>query len=202
MGDFRQLPAVLDTWAGTAVDKPLRHSQLMLDLAGGWRHELTENKRSDARIFDLVRSLRVDEPGETPLQEALQTARRLFPCKPGVPDTTLTMSHAQRMAINASANRRLAPADAQLVQPEEGPDTAEQNKPRLMGVWPGLRLIGAGGAIKKGTFVTVAACGDNIALESGAELTPQELSSQTRLAAVAREATKRLGQARARGLRR
>ena len=49
VGDFRQLP-VLDTWAGTFVNKPLRHSQLMLDLAGGWRHELTENKRSDARI--------------------------------------------------------------------------------------------------------------------------------------------------------
>ena len=36
VGDFRQLPAVLDTWAGTPVNKPLRHSQLMLDLAGGW----------------------------------------------------------------------------------------------------------------------------------------------------------------------
>ena len=102
VGDFRQLPAVLDTWAGTPVNKPLRHSQLMLDLAGGWRHELTENTRSDARIFDLVRSLRVDEPDEMPLEEALQTARRLFPRKPGVPDTTLTISHAQRMA-NADA---------------------------------------------------------------------------------------------------
>ncbi|MCR9130903.1 MAG: hypothetical protein NXI12_15465 [Alphaproteobacteria bacterium] len=144
VGDFRQLPAVLDTWAGTPVNKPLRHSQLMLDLAGGWRHELTENKRSDARIFDLVRSLRVDEPDEMPLEEALQTARRLFPRKPGVPDTTLTISHAQQMAINADASRRLAPADAQLVEPEEGPDTAEQNKSQPMRVWPGLRLIGAG----------------------------------------------------------
>ena len=155
VGDFRQLPAVLDTWAGTPVNKPLRHSQLMLDLAGGWRHELTENKRSDARIFDLVRSLRVDEPDEMPLEEALQTARRLFPRKPGVPDTTLTISHAQRMAVNADANRRLAPANAQLVEPEEDPDTAEQNKSQPMRVWPGLKLIGAGGAIKKGTFVTL-----------------------------------------------
>ena len=154
-------------FAGTPVNKPLRHSQLTLDLAGGWRHELTENKRSDARIFDLVRSLRVDEPDEMPLEEALQTARRLFPRKPGVPDTTLTISHAQRMAVNADANRRLAPANAQLVEPEEDPDTAEQNKSQPMRVWPGLKLIGAGGAIKKGTFVTVAACGDNIALESG-----------------------------------
>ena len=106
VGDFRQLPAVLDTWAGTPVNKPLRRSQLMLDLAGGWRHELTENKRSDARIFDLVRSLRVDEPDEMPLEEALQTARRLFPRKPGVPDTTLTISHAQRTAVNAERAAR------------------------------------------------------------------------------------------------
>ena len=169
-GRLPAAPAVLDTWAGTPVNKPLRHSQLMLDLAGGWRHELTENKRSDARIFDLVRSLRVDEPDEMPLEEALQTARRLFPRKPGVPDTTLTISHAQRMAVNADANRRLAPANAQLVEPEEDPDTAEQNTSQPMRVWPGLKLIGAGGAIKKGTFVTVAACGENIGLESGAKL--------------------------------
>ena len=34
VGDFRQLSAVRDTWAGTPVNKPLRHSQLML-AAGG-----------------------------------------------------------------------------------------------------------------------------------------------------------------------
>ena len=74
------------------------------------------------------------------------------------------------MAVNADANRRLAPAaNAQLVEPEEDPDTAEQNKLQPMRVWPGLKLIGAGGAIKKGTFVTVAACRDNIALESGSQ---------------------------------
>ena len=44
LGDFRQLPAVLDSWAGRA---PLEHSQLIRDLAGGHRHELTENMRSD-----------------------------------------------------------------------------------------------------------------------------------------------------------
>ena len=41
--DFRQLPAVLDSWAGQPISAPLEHSQLVLDLAGGHRHELTEN---------------------------------------------------------------------------------------------------------------------------------------------------------------
>ena len=43
LGDFRQLPAVLDSWAGRPISAPLEHSQLIRDLAGGHRHELTEN---------------------------------------------------------------------------------------------------------------------------------------------------------------
>ena len=34
--------------------------------------------------------------------------------------------------------------------------TATQNSPQSMRVWPGLRLIGAGGKIPKGVFVAVA----------------------------------------------
>ena len=35
--------------------------------------------------------------------------RELFPSKPGWPDTTLVISHSKRMAVNAAANRALAP---------------------------------------------------------------------------------------------
>ena len=35
LGDFRQLPAVLDSWAGRPISAPLEHSQLVRDLAGG-----------------------------------------------------------------------------------------------------------------------------------------------------------------------
>ena len=45
LGDFRQLPA----------------GQLIRDLAGGHRHELTENMRSDPGIFNFVKWLRVGE---------------------------------------------------------------------------------------------------------------------------------------------
>ena len=60
LGDFRQLPAVLDSWAGRPISAPLEHSQLIRDLAGGHRHELTEN-RSDPGIFNFVKWLRVGE---------------------------------------------------------------------------------------------------------------------------------------------
>ena len=63
LGDFRQLPAVLDSWAGRLVSAPLEHSQLIRDLACGCRRELTENMRSDPGIFNFVKWLRVGEEG-------------------------------------------------------------------------------------------------------------------------------------------
>ena len=31
LGDFRQLPAALDSWAGQPISAPLEHSQLVLE---------------------------------------------------------------------------------------------------------------------------------------------------------------------------
>ncbi|CAE7497464.1 unnamed protein product, partial [Symbiodinium microadriaticum] len=111
LGDFRQLPAVLDAFGGAPVTKPLRDSRLLHDLAGGCYHELTENHRSDEAIFGFLRYLRVDEAEEPPLREALQLARERFPRR-GQPDTCLVISHANRMRLNEQHNRRLAPAEA------------------------------------------------------------------------------------------
>ena len=61
LGDFRQLPAVLDAFGGAPVTKPLKDSRLLHDLAGGCYHELSENHRSDEAIFGFLRYLRVDE---------------------------------------------------------------------------------------------------------------------------------------------
>ena len=61
LGDFRQLPAVLDSWAGRPISAPLEHGQLIRDLAGAHRHELTENMRSDPGIFNFAKWLRVGE---------------------------------------------------------------------------------------------------------------------------------------------
>ena len=72
------LPAVLDSWAGQPISAPLEHSQLVLDLAGGHRHELTENMRSDPGIFDFVKWLQVGESSAPALEEAKARARELF----------------------------------------------------------------------------------------------------------------------------
>ena len=72
-----------------AISAPLEHSQLIRDLAGG-------HMRSDPGIFNFVKWLRVGEEA-------------CYPSKPGWPDTTLVISHSKRMAVNAAANRALAP---------------------------------------------------------------------------------------------
>ena len=118
LGDFRQLPAVLDSWAGRPISAPLGHSQLVRDLAGGHRHKLTENMRSDPGIFNFVKWLRVGEEACPTLEQAKARLKELFPSKPGWPDTTLVISHSKRMAVNAAANRALAPEASKLLELE------------------------------------------------------------------------------------
>ena len=188
LGDFRQLPAVLDSWAGRPISAPLEHSQLVRDLAGGHRHELTENMRSDPGIFDFVKWLRVGEEACPTLEQAKARLKELFPSKPGWPDTTLVISHSKRMAVNAAANRALAPEGSKLLELEVihidlgGCDKCiTQNSPQSMRVWPGLRLIGAGGKIPKGVFVAVAEVEpDGVRLDNGMRLKNQELLRATR----------------------
>ena len=59
LGDFRQLPAVLDSFAGAEVCRELKDSQLLHDLAGGWCHELSERWRFDEGVFSFLQWLRV-----------------------------------------------------------------------------------------------------------------------------------------------
>ena len=99
------------------------------------------------------------------------------------------------MAVNAAANRALAPEASKLLQLEmqvihidlgcyESAPTQNgcdnfiptQNSPQSMRVWPGLRLIGAGGKIPKGVFVAVAEVEpDGVRLDNGMRLKNQEL---------------------------
>ena len=171
LGDFRQLPAVQDAFGGSQVLRSLKDSQLLHDLAGGCVHELTENQRSDETIFRFLRWLRVDEPEQPPLREAVQAARERF-LRRGHPDTCLVISHAHRMAINERENRRLAPEGALLVEHRaQGP--AGTNQPQTMRVWPGLRLVGAGGRVPKGCFATVREVGEErISLDDGQSFAP------------------------------
>ena len=180
LGDFRQLPAVLDSFAGAEVCRELKNSQLLHDLAGGWCHELSERWRFDEQIFEFLTWLRVDEAEQVSLPEALREARQRFPRR-GEPDVSLVISHAKRLQINDRENRRLAPPGA-LVLRYEARGAVPTNAPQTMRVWPGLRLIGAGGKVQKGTFVTVEAVeGDVVRLESGQSFAGQELLKHTRL---------------------
>ena len=179
LGDFRQLPAVLDSFAGAEVCRELKDSQLLHDLAGGWCHELSERWRFDEGVFSFLQWLRVDEAEQVPLREAVQMARQRFPRR-GEPEVCLLISHAKRLQINERENRRRAPEDALLVQ-YAGPETAGTNAPQTMRVWPGLRLVGAGGKVQKGVFVTVSEVGERVSLESGQSFEPRELLKHTRL---------------------
>ena len=127
LGDFRQFPAIMDNFAGTPVQRELKHCQLLHDLTDGWHHELTENMRSDPGIFDFLTWMRVDEPREQPLAEALQAARERFP-RQGEPDVSLVISHAHRIRINARDNRRLAPPEAVTIEysPARRPPTCRK----------------------------------------------------------------------------
>ena len=198
---------MLESWAGRPISAPLEHSQLVRDLAGGHRHELTENMRSDPGIFNFVKWLRVGEEACPTLEQAKARLRELFPSKPGWPDTTLVISHSKRMAVNAAANRALAPEGSKLLElethvihidlgcyetvptqngcdnfiPTNGCSQTTQNSPQSMRVWPGLRLIGAGGKIPKGVFVAVAEVEpDGVRLDNGMRLKNQELLRATR----------------------
>ncbi|CAE7240346.1 unnamed protein product [Symbiodinium natans] len=164
MGDFRQLRAVMDSFAGARVERRLKDSDLLRDLAAGYYHELSENQRSDERIFRFIGWLRVGEPEEVPLAEAIRVARREFPRRPGEhPDVCLVISHAHRVQINERENRRLAPPDAVLIA-------------RLPG------LVGAGGKVPRGVFVTVAEVGaEKVTLDGGQQFSHAELLRQTRL---------------------
>ena len=99
----------------------------------------------------------------------------------GWPDTTLVISHSKRMAVNAAANRALAPEGSKLLELDVIHIDSPQNSPQSMRVWPGLRLIGAGGKIPKGVFVAVAEVEpDGVRLDNGMRLKNQELLRATR----------------------
>ena len=131
MGDFKQLPAVLDS---------LKDSDLLWDLASGYCHELLEKQRSDERIFRFI-WLRVGEAEEVPLAEAVRVARREFPR----PHVCLV---AHKVQINERENRKLAAQDAVLIEHKEA-GAPTTNSPQTMRVWPGLKLVGAGGKVAK-----------------------------------------------------
>ena len=141
-------------------------------------YELSERWRFDDGVFSLLQWLRVDEAEQVPLCEAVQMARQRFPWR-GEPEVCLVISHAKRLQINERENRRRAPEDALLVQYAAG-DGGHQCAPNHES-GTGVRLVGAGGKVQKGVFVTVSEVGERVTLESGQSFEPRELLKHTRL---------------------
>jgi hypothetical protein len=180
LGDFKQFASVVNSWYGCSLRTELKDSEMLKGLAQGCYHVLTENRRSDQTIFDFITSLKIDEPGELDLETALERARALFPVTGATPDTTLVISHARRIAINKRVNEKLKPPDAICIKAphEKQADNACQD----MHVWPGLRLIGAGGRVHKGLFVCVTACdSETVSLDNGLVLEHEAVQKCLRL---------------------
>ena len=188
LGDFRHFrTAVLDSWAGRPISAPLEHSQLIRDLAGGHRHELTENTRSDPGIFNFVKWLRVGEKacpagaGQGEAEGALPLQARVAGHHAG---------HQPQQAYGRERSGKPRPGAGGLQAPRVGShgvlrvgtnQTAPQNSPQSMRVWPGLRLMKAGRKIPKGVFVAVAEVEpDGVRLDNGMRLKNQELLRATR----------------------
>ena len=167
LGDFRQLPAVLDSWAGRPISAPLEHSQLIRDLAGG--HRLTENMRSDPGIGCGGRGGGVPHAGagQGKAEGALPLQARVA-------------GHHAGHQPEASKLLELEVIHMGCYEAGTCGCTATQNSPQSMRVWPGLRLIGAGGKIPKGVFVAVAVEPDGVRLDNGMRLKNQELLRATR----------------------
>ena len=107
LGDFRQLPAVLDSFAGAEVCRELKDSQLLHDLAGGGCcHELSERWRFDEGVSSFLQWLRVDEAEQVPLREAVQMARQRFPRRgePEVPGHLPRQATADQRARESQAS--------------------------------------------------------------------------------------------------
>jgi hypothetical protein len=183
-GDFGQYQAVAESWCGCPVSEgSLENSHMLLEMCDGNRLTLTENKRSDAKLFDFYTGLRCGMADARDLQGALTDARRLFPANDGTtrPDFTLTMSHKRRVVINRQQNQLLKPSDATFIRAPVA--TRAGNQPQSMWIWPGMQLIGAGGKCLKGLFYTVETIMDDVLfLNTGQKLTRGECVRSLRLA--------------------
>ena len=141
---------------------------MLFDLAGACYMQLTENKRSDQVLFDFYSGIRTMS-----LEDALIKGRQEFPVTEARPNYTLVISHDKRKRINRQLNLQERPRDAIFIRAPK--ITSQGNAPQNMWIWPGLRMLGAGGKCLKGVFYEIEECdNDVVKLKSGEELTHDE----------------------------
>ena len=188
--DFGQFPPICEHWAGSPVPEgALEQSDMLFEMCGGHRLTLTENMRSDARLFGFYTTLGSN------LEEALSRARKMFPVTKRPARYTLTMSHQQRVKINRLRNQEESldkyrwedPTDAweQTVFLKTAWDEKKRpvgNRAQNMILWPGIQLIGAGHRCLKGVFYEVEEVDDVfVKLTNGTKLTHEQTLQSLRL---------------------
>ena len=184
-GDFGQFPHICEAWSGCVVPEgSLEPSQMLLKMCSSNRLVLTENFRSDAKLFGFYTNL-----GGS-LEEAVERAKQMFPKTDRPAQYTLTMSHKRRAYINTKRNKEEAleffgfgstsPPFITIKGPHDW--TRSGNKPQTMMIWPGLRLLGAGHKCLKGLFYEVKAVDDAfIELTCGQKLNHEDALYSLRL---------------------
>jgi hypothetical protein len=175
-GDFGQFAPICEHWCGCPVPEgSLEKSDMLWEMCGGNRLTLTENMRSDARLFKAYTDLGSN------LQEALERMRALFPVTSRPARYTLTISHKNRMKINRLRNMQDAKGweGVFLQAPKE---TRGGNLPQDMILWKGLQLIGAGHRCLKGLFYEVEEVTEEVVrLTAGLVLTHEQAVQSLRL---------------------
>ena len=190
-GDFGQFPPICEHWSGSPVPEGLlEHSDMLFEMCGGNRLILSENFRSDDKLFNFYTSL-----GNN-LDEALAKARAMFPETQRPADYTLTMSHSKRMRINKLRNQQDSLNSFHCKDPsntwgktviiraawDERKKDRGGNKAQNMIVWPGLQFIGAGHRCLKGMFYEVASADEAfVELTNGLKLNHEQASQSLRL---------------------
>ena len=160
-GDFNQFPAIRDSWCGTpVVDGTLAKSDLLKELCCCNVLTLTENKRSDAALFDFYSGL-VNNPRR--LEKALADARRLFPVTNRPARYALVISHRRRRYLNKIANQQEAHGHPERFFYKAACESRTSDAPQDCLLWPGLQLLGQAGPCVKGLFYVVkSVCADGI----------------------------------------
>ena len=178
-GDFRQFQAIAEHWCGTSVKEgALKNSDMLLDLAGGYFLELTENQRSDQILFDFYTGI-----WEVNLEQALQKGRQDFPTTKKPANFTLVISHEKRKNVNRERNLQDKQTKSEGTIFLKAPKiTAQGNIPQNMFIWKGLRLLGAGGKCLKGVFYEVKSYdAESVTLTTEQKLTHDETVKSLRL---------------------
>jgi len=148
---------------------------MVRELADSNRLVMRENMRSDQSLFDFYTSI-----AGRPLAEVLAEARARFPSTSLDADTTLVISHVRRRFLSRQRNLRDKPPGAVFLR---APATGKSGTaPESFWAWPGLRLVGAGGPVKKGVFETVDSVADGtITLHNGLSLVASQAVRGLRL---------------------